>query len=163
MTIKKNPWSKFYETTKRPQTSGAVHVQDFYFDLAAGLLAADIVDFGVLIGGGQIVDAFLFTEDLHDAVNVGSPAVITTADVGFLSGTLGALLADDGVSARVLTKEVFDAASLGAADTAIVRMSKVDAVKAVPTVQDRSIGLQVSANIAATPGGRIHLRLFYRQ
>ena len=149
MAIQKSPWAAFNRTANRPQSSGAVHATDFVYDASAGLLAADKVDLGILIGNGKIVNAALFTEGNFGAVN---------ATVGILAGDIGSTDAT-----RALGNEIFAAQSLATADAAAIRGAKPAALLLPTTVLDRSIGLQVSADVAPTPGLKIHLLLFYTQ
>lgn len=147
MAIKQSPWALFKQTAARVLTSGAVVEQEFYYDASAGLLAADIVDLGVLPANAKILDAYLYAD-----ASVGT----TNANVGIMSGDLGSTDA-----ARTLGTEIFNAAALTTAHTAIVRMTSPTAPKLAAGSVDRSIGLKVSADIAAGAGKIIRLVLTY--
>ena len=153
MAVRQSPWATFNLGAARPYEYGDVVSQDFYFDVAAtagnGLLAADIVDLGVLPAGAVVVDAILFVE--------GTAIAATNATVGILTGTPGNLLADDGVSARVLGTEMYNAVALS--NSAPVRLPGLPTAIAKSNV-DRSIGLQVSANVVAQ-ASKIHVRTWY--
>jgi hypothetical protein len=149
MAIQKSPWAKFNQTAARPQTSGAVHKQEFVYDASSGVLAADIIELGILPGNAKSVDAILFTEGAFGAV---------AANVGIMSGEIGS---DD--AGRTLGTELFAAQSLAATSTTIVRLTKAAALLVAPDVRDRSIGVQLAADVAAAAGLKLHLVLFYAQ
>lgn len=152
MAIVQSLWATFKKTAARPLTHGALTTQVFYYDASAGLLAANIVDFGVLPANAKIVDAYLFAD-----ASIGT----TNATVGILSGTLGALTNDDGTT-RTLGTEIFNASAITNAHTAIVRMTSPAAPNLAAGTTDRSIGLQVSADVAAGSNKIIRLALTYR-
>ena len=147
MAIQRSPWALFKQTAARPVTSGAVTKQEFYYDASAGLLAADIVDLGVLPANAKILDAYIYADASLGTAN---------ATVGIMSGEVGSL--DAG---RTLGAEILSAAAIGAAHTAVVRMTSPAAPKLAAGATDRSIGLQVSADIAAGAGKVIRLVLLY--
>ena len=147
MAIKQSPWALFKQTAARPITSGAVTRQEFFYDASAGLLAADIVDLGVLPANAKIHDAFIYGD-----VSIGT----TNATVGIMSGELGST---DG--ARTLGTEIFNAAAITNAHTALVRMTNPAAQHLAAGATDRSIGLQVSADVAAGAGKIIRLVVAY--
>lgn len=147
MAIKQSPWALFKQTAARPLTSGAVTKQEFYYDASAGLLAADIVDFGVLPANAKIADAILYSDASIGTVN---------ATVGVMSGDLGST-----DSSRTLGTEIFNATAITNAHTAVVRLTAPAALKLAPGATDRSIGLQVSADVAAGSNKIIRLDVFY--
>lgn len=147
MAIQRSPWALFKQTAARPVTSGAVTKQEFYYDASAGLLAADIVDLGVLPANAKIVDAYIYADASLGTAN---------ATVGVLSGDIGSLASD-----RTLGTEVFNASAVTNAHTAVVRMTLPTAPKLAAGASDRSIGLQVSADIVAGAGKIIRLVLLY--
>lgn len=149
MAIKQSLWALFKQTAARCLSSGDVCKQEFYYDASAGLLAADIVDLGVLPAMAKITDAYLYAD-----VSIGT----TNATVGIMSGDLGST---DG--SRTLGSEIFSAAAITNAHTAIVRMTNPAAPKLAAGSVDRSIGLQVSADVAAGAGKIIRLVVFYSQ
>ena len=147
MSIQRSPWALLKQTAARPLTSGAVTKQEFYFDASAGLLAADIVDLGVLPANAKIVDSYIYAD-----VSIGT----VNATVGVLSGELGSLASD-----RSLGTELFNGAAITNAHTAIVRLTSPAALKLAAGASDRSIGLQVSADVAAGAGKVIRLVVEY--
>jgi hypothetical protein len=147
MAIKQSPWALFKQTAARPLTSGAVTKQEFYYDASAGLLAADIVDMGVLPANAKIHDAYLYADASIGTVN---------ATVGVMSGDLGST--DAG---RTLGTEIFNGTAITNAHTALVRLTSPAATKLAPGSTDRSIGLQVSADVAAGAGKIIRLVVEY--
>lgn len=154
MAIKQSQWATFNKSAHRSIDAGDVVCTDFYYDIAStaanGLLAADIVDLGVLPANTRIVDAQLFVE--------GS-AVAANATVGILVGTPGQLLQDDGVSARTLGTEIYNAVALS--NSTIARLTQAGAIAIAASNVDRSIGLQISAD-AAAGASKIHVVLAYR-
>jgi hypothetical protein len=147
MAIKQSPWALFKQTAARPLTSGAVTKQEFYYDASAGLLAADIVDLGVLPANAKIHDAYLYADASIGTVN---------ATVGIMSGELGST-----DSSRTLGSEIFNGSAITNAHTALVRLTSPAATKLAAGVSDRSIGLQVSADVAAGAGKIIRLVVEY--
>lgn len=147
MAIVQSLWAKFKKTAARPLTSGAVTKQEFYFDASAGLLAADIVDLGVLPANAKIHDAYIYADASIGTVN---------ATVGIMSGDLGST-----DSSRTLGTEIFNASAITNAHTALVRLTSPAAQKLAVGATDRSIGLQVSADVAAGAGKIIRLVLAY--
>lgn len=147
MAIKQSPWALFKQTAARPLSSGALVEQEFFYDASAGLLAADIVDLGVLPAMAKIIDAYLYAD-----VSLGT----ANATVGVMSGDVGSTDA-----ARTNGSQIFSAAAITSAHTALVRMTNPAAPKLAAGSVDRSIGLQVSADIAAGAGKIIRLVLIY--
>lgn len=149
MAIKQSPWALFKRTAARPLTSGAVTRQEFYYDASAGLLAADIVDLGVLPANAKIVNAQIYAD-----ASIGT----TNATVGIMSGDLGST-----DSSRTLGTEIFNAAAITNAHTAIVNLTAPSALNLAAGVSDRSIGLQVSADVVAGAGKIIRVAVSYVQ
>lgn len=147
MAIKQSQWALFKQTAARVLSSGDVVKQEFYYDASAGLLAADIVDFGVLPANAKIVDAYIYADASIGTVN---------ATVGVMSGDLGSTDAS-----RTLGTEIFNAAAITNAHTALVRLTSPTAPKLAAGTTDRSIGLQVSADVVAGAGKIIRLVLEY--
>ena len=151
MAILLNDISRRLATPPQPFSFGAVHVAEFVYDASAGLLAADIVDIGVLPAGCRFVDATFSADASLGAANV---------NVGILSGEIG----DLNQGGRTLGTELFAAAAITNAHTSVVRMSNpAGFALAANKTTHRSIGLQVSANIAAGAGKVIRLFVEYRQ
>jgi hypothetical protein len=147
MAIKQSLWALFKKTAARPVTSGAVTKQEFYYDASAGLLAADIVDLGVLPANAKILDAYIYADASIGTVN---------ATVGVMSGDLGST-----DSSRTLGTEIFNASAITNAHTAIVRMTNPAAPKLAGGTTDRSIGLQVSADVAAGSNKIVRVVVLY--
>lgn len=155
MAIIKSPWIIGTEVTKRPQTTGAIHVTKFVYDFglngSLALAAGDILELGILPSGATLVDATLITE--------GSFAALT-ADIGIMTGDVGASTNSDG-SARTSDNALFAAAPLA---TTFARLSKPDAVVLKRDKDtETSVGVKVSGAVAKAAGKRIHLILFYYQ
>ena len=138
-------WAKGNQQSKRPQTAGAVHAQLYSFDASAGLLAADILEIGELPPDCQIVDAMVFTEGTFTGI---------TANVGLMTGAYG-----DADSVRTVGTEIYAAADL----TTFARLVQKSTLLIAPSQAARGIGVQVSGNVAAGAGKKIHLMLFYAQ
>lgn len=147
MAIKQSPWALFKKTAASVLTSGSVVKQEFYYDASNGLLATDIVDFGVLPANAKIVDATLFADASIGAAN---------ANIGIMSGDIGSTDAT-----RTVGSEIFSAQSLATAHTTLVKLSSVTALNLAPGATDRSIGLQVSANVVAGANKIIRLIVHY--
>lgn len=150
MAIKQSNYSKSVASPPRPQTSGAVHVARFTYEVKADVAAADIVEIGILPGYAKIVDAALYTE--------GAAFGAVTADVGIMSGEVGSL--DAG---RTVGNEVFAAQSLANTNTTLARMTKVDPHLLAPVEKHRGVGLKFSALAAGVAGKKITLVLTYAQ
>lgn len=150
MATKLSEWTKWSHRrpTPMPHESGEVIFADFWYSAVDGLLAADIVDLGILPGRCEIVDWYAWSE--ADVGNVNVTA-------GILAGEVG-----DDVSVRALGTQLFNAASIDTAETSIVRGAAVAGLKIAASDSDRSIGMQVSGNIAAGAGKILHLGVWYR-
>lgn len=148
--IKQSAWAKFQDMVRRPQSAGAVHTTDFSYDASAGLLAVDKVDLGILMAGAKVVDAIVWSD-----ADVGGA---TNATVGIMSGDVGST-----DPARTLGTEILNAVAITNAHTAVVRPTNPAMMKLAASNVDRSVGLQVSADIAAGAGKTLHVRLFYVQ
>lgn len=154
MAIIKSPWIMRIETTKRPQTTGAIHVTKFTYDFgrvqSEALAAGDILELAILPVGAKLVDATLITEGAFAAL---------TADVGLMTGEVGA--DTDGGAARTSDNSLFAAAPLA---TAFARLSKPDVVLLTRDPNtETSVGVKVSGAVAKAAGKRIHLILYYYQ
>lgn len=155
MAIVKSPWIIGTRMTKRPQTTGAIHVTHFTYDFglvaSQALAAGDILELAILPVGAKLVDATLITEGAFAAL---------TADVGIMSGDVGADTNGDG-SARTSDTALFAAAPLA---TTFARLAKPDAVllSRDPNTET-SVGVKVSGAVAKAAGKRIHLILYYYQ
>lgn len=152
MTIVKSRWAKGQRQTARPQTANNTHVQHFKFDVGAegALAAGDILELGILPPFCRITSATLATEGVFTGL---------TADIGIMTGEVGADFLPDGVTARTSGNELFAAGDL----TAFSSLSKKDALLLEPVDYERSIGVKVSGAVAAAAGKRVHLWLFYHQ
>ena len=82
-----------------------------------------------------------------------------TADVGVMTGEVGADLNPDG-TARTSGVEFFDDADL---TVRLASLSKADPLLLAPQEYERSIGVKVSGAVAAAAGKRLHLFLYYHQ
>lgn len=154
MAIIKSAWIIGQQTTKRPQTTGAVHVTHFVYDFGSvasqALAAGDILELGIVPVNSRIVQARLIVEGAFAAL---------TADIGIMSGTVGEDLNPDG-SARTSGNQLFAAIALTGA---FANLSKPDALLLAPSEIERSIGVKVSDAVAKAAGKKIHLQLFYYQ
>lgn len=152
MAIVKSKWAKGERTWIRPQTHGAVHTTTFSYDVGVegALAAGDILELGVIPPYARITEATIITEGTFTGI---------TADVGVMSGDLGAATNADG-SARTVGNEFYAAADL---TVAVANLSKSAALLLTPVEYERSIGVKVSGAVAAAAGKRIHLKLFYHQ
>lgn len=122
--------------TPDASSAGAVTCAKFQYTIKDGetVAATDIIELGPLLAGNEIVDAFLVNDALGGT---------TTANVGLMTGEFG-----DAVSARTVGAELFSAQSVAAAG--FNRLSSATAVNIDPTDNDRSIGLQLSADTTAS-------------
>lgn len=155
MAIVKSPWIIGTRMTKRPQTTGAIHVTQFTYDFglvqSQALAAGDILELAILPSGAKLVDATLITEGAWAAL---------TAEVGLMTGEVGADTNADG-SARTSDSSLFAAAVLA---TTFARLAKPDVVLlARPENTETSVGVKVSGAVAKAAGKRIHLILYYYQ
>ncbi len=153
MAIKKSRWAKGERTWVRPQTAGNTHVTHFIYDVGAegALAAGDILDFGIIPPYARITHATLTTEGTFTGL---------TADVGVMTGEVGADFMPDGTTARTSGNEFYAAVDLTAA---LSSLSKKEPLLLAPVEYERSIGVKVSAAVPAAAGKRIHLWLFYHQ
>jgi hypothetical protein len=143
VAIVQSQWGQLRRTANRGYSAGAIVATEFIFDSSVGLLAANILELGILPANSKIVNALMFTENDHGAL---------TVNVGIMSGTVG-----DPDPARTLGNELFAAQALTTAHTAIVSSTKPAMVILAAATSDRSIGLQISGNLAAVAGQKIHL------
>ena len=155
MTIVKSPWIIRTQQTKRPQTTGAVHVTKFTYDFglvqSKALAAGDILELAILPANAVLADAVLVTEGAFAAL---------TADIGIMSGEVGADLNEDG-SARTSDNSLFAGAALA---TTFARLAKPDVILLQRDDDtETSIGVKVSGAVAKAAGKRIHLILYYYQ
>lgn len=152
MAIVKSRWAKGTRQTARPQTANNTHVQHFTFELdkEGALAAGDILELGILPPYCRITHATLATEGTFTGI---------TADIGLMTGEVGADFMPDGSTARTSSDQLFTAADL----TAFAALSKKDALLIQPVDYERSIGVKASGAVAAAAGKRIHLWLFYHQ
>ncbi|MND20863.1 hypothetical protein D3C76_47990 [compost metagenome] len=149
MATQQSAWAKGNRQTVRPQTAGAVHTQLFSFTCSANVETTDIIELGELMPFARVCDAIVFTEGTFTGI---------TADIGLMSGNFG-----DKDSVRTSGNELFAAADLAAAGTAIVRLSKKDMLSLATTEASRGIGVKVSAQVAGAATKKIHLLLSYYQ
>lgn len=149
MALKQSPWALGSNQSKRPQTSGALHVQRFIYDLSVAANAAainDIIEIGELPPFCRIIDAKVYTNGTFTGV---------TADVGIMSGEYG-----DNDPTRTVGAELYTAVDL----TVMTRLVKSDSLKIAPTESSRGIGVKIlgaAASVAATK--YIVLELHYTQ
>lgn len=154
MAIVKSRWAKGERTWVRPQTSGNTHVQQYTFEFtgAQGALAAgDILELGILPPYARIVDAQLITEGTMTGL---------TADIGIMTGEVGADFNADGTTPRTSGNQLFAAADL---TVPLQALTKPDLILMQPVEYERSIGVKASGAVAAAAGKRIHLILHYVQ
>ena len=153
MAIVKSKWVRHFAQTARPQTANNTHVQQFTFDVGVegALAAGDILELGILPAYARITNAQLITEGVFTA---------QTADIGIMTGDVGEDFNADGSTARTSGKELFDAADL---TVRLQSLTKPDAVLLAAVDYDRSIGVKVSAAVAAAAGKRVHLILHFYQ
>ncbi|WP_051949123.1 hypothetical protein [Methylosinus sp. PW1] len=149
VAIIQGKYGRLRETPPRPQTAGALHVAEFIYDASAGLLAVDKLELGILPAGADIYDYFFWSE-----TDLGAK----TISAGVMSGTVGST-----DSARTVGTDLYSAVSVATAHTSIVRQTAVAGQKIAVATTDRSLGLQISADLAAAAGQIIHLTVFYAQ
>ena len=150
MALFQSPWALGQKPVARPQTAHNTHSQLFIVDVpASGFAQNDILELAVLHPYAHIIDAAI--------VPVGSLGA-ATVDIGLMSGETGELLNANG-TARTVGAELFT----GAAITAMLRLSKVDALLIPATEKPRSIGVKFSAAVAAGAGKKIGLMLHFAQ
>lgn len=150
MALHQSGWALGTIPVARPQTAHNTHAQLFIVDVpAAGFASGDILEIGALHAFASVIDASI--------IPVGSLGE-ATVDVGIMSGELGDTTNPDG-SARTVGNELFQ----GAAITALLRMTKTDALLLKPTEKHRSIGIKFGAAVAAGAGKKIGLMLHFAQ
>ncbi len=136
-----------------PKHSGVLHFAKFDIDLSsasvnngvAGMLAADVVEFGVLPAGCKIAYAHM------NSVGLDATA---TLDIGLLSGE--AKIVDN---ARVMpaTAEIFNDATKNQSNIA----DPLALAAIAPVGYDRGIGAKISADETANSGETITLLIAY--
>jgi hypothetical protein len=153
MAIVKSKWVRRFAQTARPQTANNTHVQQFTFDLGTegALAAGDILELGILPAYARLIDAQLITEGVFTG---------QTADIGIMTGDVGEDFNADGTTARTSSNELFTAADL---TVRLQSLTKPDAILLAAVDYDRSIGVKVSAAVAAAAGKRVHLILHFYQ
>lgn len=150
MTLIQSAWALGQKPIARPQTAHNTHSQLFIVDVpAAGFAQDDILELAVLHPYAQIIDAAI--------IPVGSLGA-ATVDIGLMSGEVGETLNTDG-TARTVGAELFDDAAI----TAMLRLSKTDALLIPATEKPRSIGVKFGAAVAAGAGKKIGLMLHFAQ
>lgn len=152
MAIVKSLWAKGEAVAVRPQTAGSQHIQNFVYDFGKEkpLAAGDILDFGVLPPYARIAGASIFTEGTFTGL---------TADVGIMTGEPGKDFLDDGVTARTSNDVIWTAIDL----TGFHALEKSSSLLVEAVDYERSVGVKVSAAVAAAAGKRLHMQLFYYQ
>lgn len=155
MSIVQSQWINGQRATKRPQTTGAVHITHFVYDFgptsAKALAAGDILELAILPVNSRLVDATLITEGDFAAL---------TADIGLMTGEVGAEFNQDD-TARTSGNELFAAAPLA---TRFQRLVKPDVVLLQrPENVETSIGVKFSGAVPKAAGKRVHLILYYYQ
>ena len=152
MAIVKSQHVKGLKQTIRPQTAGATHVTQFTYDVGVegALGTGDILELGIIPPYAKITHATLVTEGTLTGL---------TADVGVMTGEVGAALNPDG-SARTSGNEFFAATDL---TVRLSSLTKADPLLLASQEYERSIGVKVSAAVTAAAGKRLHLFLFYHQ
>lgn len=136
-----------------PKEAGALSFATFTIDLSAatvnngvaGMLAADVIEFGCLPAGCKIAYAHM------NSVGIDATATI---DIGLLSGEFGII--DD---ARVMpaTAEIFNDATKNQSNIA----DPLAMAAIAPVGYDRGIGAKVSADESANAGETITLCIAY--
>jgi hypothetical protein len=118
----------------------------------AGIIATDVIEFGILPAGYVPMDAILAVEDLDSN---GTPTI--TFDLGLISGTAG--LADN---SRTCGNEAFAASTVGQAG-GVARPTKSAFALTAPTTADRGIGVVVGVAAAtAVIGAKLRLTVLAR-
>lgn len=134
MATRQNPTFKRRLPAPTLTGAGIVSVARFDFDLSAGLLAADILEIGVIPAGRKLLRAHLSTTGIDATASI---------DIGILTGTAGDL---ENTRTMNATGEIFEAATKNVA-TAMATPQALDAIAA--SNADRGIGLRLSADEAA--------------
>ena len=147
MALTQSQWGKGRKQTPTPHMAGSVHNVLFFYDLVAGrdapvAGAADKIEMGVLPGGARVTDMKMF----------GVTGGAATGTVGLMSG---APLDPD--PARTVGTEYFAATAIDALNT----MSQLAGYNIPVSDQDRSIGMTISAAIAAGAGRYIAISMSY--
>lgn len=142
MSILQSDWGKLRKQTPYADCAGDVISERFDYTVVSAIGTGDILELGVLPAGHTVVDAVLITDDIGTA----------TIDVGIMSGDVAST-----DPARTCGNELFAAA----ADASVVRMSAAGGFRIAPADVHRSIGLKVSAAVAAA-SQKISLVLTYR-
>lgn len=127
--------------------AGVVNAQRFEYVIAANLSIGDIIEMCYLPAGCTLVDFHLD----HDALGVS-----VTADVGFMSGTVGE---DD--AGRTSGDELYGGADVAAAG--FKRATLVTALRQAGNVNDRSIGFKIGGAGVTAASQKVALTLFYVQ
>ena len=152
MAIVQSQHVKGLKQTIRPQTAGAVHVTHFTYDVGVegALGTGDILELGIIPPYDRLDQVKIVTEGTFTGL---------TADVGVMSGEVGAALNPDN-TARTSGSEFFAAADL---TVRLAATTKPDALLLAPQEYGRSVGVKVSAAVPAAAGKRLHLFLYYHQ
>lgn len=142
--------SSFYRGNARttfntPHKAGSVVTVVASIDLSAGLLAADVMEILPVIPYGRITS--------FDISDVGSLIGATNITIGFMSGTPG-----DTASVRTVGTELINAQAAGTpAASTLAQIAAIPRNDGTP----KSLGLKVSANVAAGAGKALHIRYSY--
>lgn len=159
MALLQSPWATNQRSTPTGGCNGGEVVQLFEYTLPSGVTPAigDIIEIGVLPANNQMCDAWLIPDDWDTN---GTPTM--AVDVGVMSGTVGALLNDDG-SARTCGNEYFAASNAAQSGTPAQMTAKTGFLVA-PSDRDRSIGVKFTAAAAtlAAAGVKMRLQAHYR-
>jgi len=143
MTIIQSEFATGQKQVTVPRESGVIVTERFSVTLAADTLAADIIEIGVLPGGGIPVDAVFISDECGTG----------TFNVGIMSGNVGSQDAT-----RTVGAELFSAV----ADDSVVRATLPAVFGAIaPASDNRSIGVKCSAGITAN-GQVITVLLSYK-
>jgi hypothetical protein len=127
------PVAKGYQQVPQPADAGSLHTMRVTLALAAQAIATtDVVELLILPMHCRIRSAVIIPVGIGAGVN---------ANVGIMSGTPG-----DPDGARTVGTEIFNAQAINATPVESVAATMLDLA---PTDTDRSIGLTVSANVAA--------------
>lgn len=133
MTIQQSDFIKNGAITRTPDDAADEVFMVYEFDFVNAFTAAsDTAEVGVLPAGAQLTDAYV----------IGTGLATLTAQVGLMAGTVG-----DAVSTRALGSELGAALNVASNETHIA-LGTCLAV-APDDTQDRSIGVQLSGDVAA--------------
>lgn len=159
MALYQSAWATSQRTTPKSGCAGQVVAQLFEWTLPASttLAIGDIIELGVLPDNCAPSDGWFLPDDFDTN---GTPTI--AADIGIMSGTVGALLNDDG-SARTCGNELFSASNAAQSGTP-AQMTAKSALTLATDVKDRSIGVKLTAAAAtqAAAGVKLRLLLSYR-